>query len=96
MVVPRLGPSFAAPSGKMLAALSGLLLLGVGFFYLLSGLVAPGYAVIFLLLVWGVLSWLLVRVARVSPLLSLLVPPLAFGLWMGILALGGRLFGWTA
>ncbi len=78
------------------AVLAGLAHLVVGHFYLVSGLVVPPYALIPLWIWWGVLTWLLVRLAVRRSWWGLLVPVVAFGSWLAILHLGGRFLGWTA
>jgi len=65
----------------------------VGFPYLVSGLVAPGYGVIALMGIWIGLLVLLLRMRSTRPLLALLVPPAALAIWYAVLALGGSLLG---
>jgi hypothetical protein len=65
-------------------------------FYLSSGLVAPLWAIIVLLLVWaGLLALAIVSVRRRSAW-GLLVPVLAVGLWLGFISAGEALLGWQA
>ena len=65
-------------------------------FYAASGLLAPGWAVALLLVIWlallGVAIWLL-RTRR--PLLVLVVPVVAWLIWFGVLSAGERWGGWT-
>jgi hypothetical protein len=65
-------------------------------FYAASGLLAPGWAVALLLVVWlallAVAIWLL-RSRR--PLLVPLVPLAAALIWFGALTAGENLLGWT-
>jgi hypothetical protein len=64
--------------------------------YLASGLVAPLWAVVVLLLVWALLLalgiWLWVR----RPALVLLVPVAAAAIWFGAISAGEHFLGWTA
>jgi hypothetical protein len=64
--------------------------------YSASGLVAPGWAVVGLLLLWLALAVLAVAVHRRWGVVSALVPAAAVGLWVGALVLGEHLLGWTA
>jgi len=68
----------------------------VGFPYLVSGLVAPGYGVAGLMGIWIGLLVLLLRLRPTRPLLALLVPPAALAIWNAVIGLGGSLLGWTA
>ncbi|WP_433364562.1 hypothetical protein ACQPZX_34185 [Actinoplanes sp. CA-142083] len=74
-----------------LAALLATLVL-----YAASGLLAPGWAIALLLVVWlallAVAIWLL-RSRR--PLAVLLVPVAAVLIWFGALTAGENLLGWT-
>ena len=83
-------------TGRLVLALAVLLHLGVGVFYVSSGLLAPPWAVVALCLVWAVLLVWLVRLGRRRAPLALVVPPLAFGLWFTLISLGEALLGWTA
>jgi hypothetical protein len=73
------------------------LYLVIGLFpYLSSGLLAPLYGVIILMVCWGiglVLTW---RLARTRPVLSLAAVPAALAFWWAFISAGGLLFGWTA
>ncbi len=78
-----------------LSALVLHVLFGV-FPYAFSTLLAPWLGVALLALVWIALAALGWRWrTRRSPL-PLLVPLVAIAAWFGVLALGDRLFGWTA
>jgi len=78
-----------------LGVLGMALYLAVGFFYLTSGLVVPGFALILLWLVWLAGGWLLIRVFRRRPELTFLVPLGAAAFWFLYLTLGEALFGWS-
>jgi hypothetical protein len=68
----------------------------VGFPFLVSGLVAPGYGVIALWVVWAVLLAVALRVRARRPVWTPAVPVAAFGLWQGAIAAGGAWLGWQA
>ncbi|MBB3674624.1 hypothetical protein [Modestobacter versicolor] len=76
------------------AVLAGAALLVVGFFYLASGLVVPGYALVPLWLWWGVQAWVLVRLARARSWWVLAVPVVAVATWWLVLAAGEAWLGW--
>ncbi|HJQ94376.1 MAG TPA: hypothetical protein VJ935_01545 [Acidimicrobiia bacterium] len=81
---------------ERLAGILGLVLyLGVGFFYLTSGLVVPFPWLALLWVIWlGGLVWA-VLVFRARPPLALLFAPLAFGFWFLFVTAGERFLGWT-
>lgn len=72
-----------------------LLHLAAGYLYVLSGLVAPPYAVIGLLVVWVLLLWWLFRI-RHQRWKTLVVPAAAVVIWFTVLMLGDFFLGWTA
>ncbi len=82
---------------ERVAGVIGLVLyLGVGFFYLSSGLVVPFPWLSLLWAVWlAGLIWALL-VFRSRPPFVLLFAPAAFGFWLLFLTAGERLLGWTA
>lgn len=71
-------------------------LLPVLLLYAVSGLVAPLWAVIGLVVVWVVLLVAGIRLRRRQPLRVLLLPILGFAIWFGVVSLGELLLGWTA
>lgn len=77
----------------------GLIALGLhlvaGYFYVLSGLVAPLYAMIALLVFWVLLLWWLTRMPQGSWKV-LIVPAVAGVVWFSVLMLGDVFLGWTA
>ena len=75
--------------------LAALLHLATLPFYAASGLLAPGWAVIGLLLGWAALAAALVVVVRRRSPFALAVPVAAIALWFGVLTLGEQLLGWT-
>ena len=81
----------------MLAGLGMAALLAVGVvLYLPSGLVAPLWAVIALLVFWGLLAAAGVLWFRGHPLRVLLLAPLAVAVWLAVLQAGEAFGGWTA
>jgi hypothetical protein len=86
----------ARPVGPLvLAVLAALAHLVVGFFYLASGLVAPLWAIIVLLVWWVLLAVWLVRLALRGSWWTPAVPVLAIVTWFAVLTLGEQLLGWT-
>ena len=69
--------------------------LALGFFYLLSGLVAPIWAVGVLVAIWIALGVLLVRTRSNGPR-DLWAPVLAAAIWLGAINAGDRLLDWSA
>ncbi|MGX5357453.1 hypothetical protein [Kocuria sp. KH4] len=67
----------------------------VGYFYLASGLMAPLWAVVLLLVWWAVLTGAGVRLVRRRSFLVLLVPIVAAVTWVGLMAFGGQVLGWV-
>ena len=71
-------------------------LLGTLVFYAASGLLAPGWAVALLLLIWFALLAVAVRLLYAQrPLPVLLTPVVAWLIWFGALTAGERWLGWT-
>ncbi|GAB7192087.1 hypothetical protein NUM3379_27960 [Kineococcus sp. NUM-3379] len=67
----------------------------VGWPYLTSGLVAPGYGVALLWALWGALLVVAVRLLRRRPVWTPVVPAVALGAWFLVLSLGGHFLGWS-
>jgi hypothetical protein len=63
--------------------------------YAISGVAAPGWAVLSLLVLWAVLGIVAVTVHRRWGALAALVPLFAVGLWFLLLTLGEQQLGWT-
>jgi hypothetical protein len=82
--------------GYVAAGLAMAALAVIGFFYLSSGLVAPLWAVVGLMIIWLTLVVVGIVWFRRHPLRVLLLPVAAVGIWFGVLTLGERLLGWTA
>jgi hypothetical protein len=91
-------PTDAARStGPLLVAgLAGLAHLVVGYFYLVGGLVIPGYALLPLWLFWLVLATVLVRLAIQRSWWTPAVPVAAAAVLVLVLVLGDQVFGWQA
>jgi hypothetical protein len=85
----------AQPPRRSTLWLTGVLHLLALWPYLISGLAAPGWAVLALLVLWAVLGVVAVLVHRRWGALAALVPLLAVGLWFLALTLGEQLLGWT-
>jgi hypothetical protein len=68
----------------------------VGFLYLASGLVAPGWAVVLLCLFWVALLVLGFRWFMTRPLHVLALPFVALAVWFGAITAGAALLGWNA
>jgi hypothetical protein len=90
--VPRRLPSWQV----LLGWLAFALYIPVGLLYLVSGLVVPAYGIAVLLVIWTLLLVVLLRLLVSRPAFALLVPAGAFALWVGLLAVGEAVFGWTA
>ena len=63
--------------------------------YAISGLAAPGWAVLALLVVWAALGAVLLQVHRVWGAVAAVVPLVAVVLWFGLITLGEAVLGWT-
>jgi hypothetical protein len=66
------------------------------FWYAASGLVAPGWAVAALLVLWAALFVVAILLRRRRPALTPLVPLAAVALWFLVVSAGGAWLGWTA
>jgi hypothetical protein len=65
-------------------------------FYVASGLVAPGWAVVALLACWVLFVWVGWRWRRTRPYWVLALPVVAFAWWWAALTAGEAWLGWTA
>ena len=63
--------------------------------YSASGLLAPGWAVVALLVLWALLGALTVAVHRRWGAVAAVVPLVAVVLWFVLLTLGEQQLGWT-
>ena len=85
-----------SPGPLAVAVLAGIAHLGVGSFYLASGLVAPLWAVLLLCAWWLVLAVVLVRLALRGSWWTPAVPVVAALTWYLVLTVGENALGWTA
>jgi hypothetical protein len=92
---PGAGRAPRRTTTRLTGLLTAVLHLAVLWPYAASGLLAPGWAVGGLLLLWAVLAVVAVGIHRRWGAVSALVPLLAIGLWFAVLTLGERLLGWT-
>lgn len=85
------------PVGPLLVAcLAAAAHLVVGYFYLVSGLAVPGYALIPLWLFWLTLAAVLIRLALQRSWWTVAVPVVAAAVLVLVAVLGSALLGWTA
>ena len=77
-------------------ALGLLLMVVVGWFYIVSGLVAPLWAVIGLLIVWAVVLVLGLSQWNSRPLWILAAPFALMVFWAVVIWAGGRFLNWSA
>ncbi len=95
-------PDAAAPKSRNVIALVagwvGLLAhLGTLVWYAASGLLAPGWAVIALLVVWAALLVTAIVLLRGSrPAYALIVPVASTVIWFAAISAGEAWLGWTA
>lgn len=96
--VPAAGSSLARrPVGPLVVGvLAGVAHLVPGMFILVSGLVAPPWAVLLMALVWSVLLVTLVAMVGRRSWWTPVVPVLAAAFCLGLVLLGEDLFGWSA
>lgn len=82
--------------GYVAAGLAMAAMAVIGVFYLSSGLVAPLWAVVCLVVIWAGLVVLGVAWFRRHPWRVLALPVVAVAVWFLAITLGERLLGWTA
>jgi hypothetical protein len=80
----------------VVAVLAAVLHLVVGYFYLAGGLVVPGYVLVPLWVVWALLAWWLVTLARRNSWWTPLAPVAAAVLFVVVITVGERVLGWQA
>ncbi len=74
----------------------GLVLhLALLYWYAASGLLAPGWAVVTLLVIWAALLVVALRLRRSRPLLTPVVPLVGFVVWVAAITAGENWLGWT-
>ncbi len=81
---------------RIVATLGVLGLLAVLPFYLASGLVAPLWAIVVLLMVWLGFALVALRSFRSRPWLVLVLPVAAAAVWWLAITLGEKALGWQA
>lgn len=88
----------ARRSGGQIAAMvvAALAMIVVGWVFLVSGLVMPGWAVAALLVIWAGLVVVGVRLARSGSYAVLAIPIVAAAIWLLALWLGDVFLDWTA
>ena len=89
----------AIPQGRRASPWPFVAMMGMAgtfFLYAVSGLLAPWYGVVLLLLVWVVLFVVACRWWTPHPKLMLLLPVAAVAIWFAVLTLGEALLDWTA
>jgi hypothetical protein len=80
----------------VVAVLAGALHVVAGYFYAVSGLVVPGYALLPLWVWWIVLAFVLLRLALQRSWWAAAVPVVAAVTWVVVVFGGGALLGWQA
>jgi hypothetical protein len=78
----------------VVAVLAAAAHLCVGYFYLVGGLVIPGYVLFPLWVLWLVLATMLVRLARSRSWWTPLVPVTAAAVLVLVLVVGEQVLGW--
>jgi small-conductance mechanosensitive channel len=79
----------------VVAVLAAVAQLVIGYFYLASGLMAPGWAVAGLLVAWLLLTALAVRLAIHRSWWMAAVPVATAALWFAVMSAGDAWLGWT-
>ena len=84
------------PVGALiLATLAAIAHIVVGFFYFASGLMAPLWAIVLLLVWWVVLAAWLARAAWRGSWWTPLAPLVAVVTWFAVMTAGEQLLGWN-
>jgi len=89
----------AIPQGRKASPWPFVAMMGMAgcfFLYAVSGLLAPWYGVVFLLVIWLVLFVVACRWWTPHPKLMLVLPAIAVVIWFAVLILGEALLDWTA
>ncbi len=76
--------------------IAGVAQLVAGFFYLVSGLAAPLWAILLLDVWWMVLTMIGMRLVERRSYLVLLIPVVAASTWFVLMTFGESVLGWTA
>ncbi|GAA2098598.1 hypothetical protein GCM10009841_11930 [Microlunatus panaciterrae] len=88
--------SFARRARTVAPWLGLVLMLGPLLLYAVSGLVAPGWAVICLLVLWAAAFVCCLLLRRSLPYLVLAMPFILVALWFAVISAGEHWLGWTA
>jgi hypothetical protein len=80
----------------VLAAVALAVMVALAPFYFASGLMAPGWAVGVLIVIWIALFVLGCLWIRRKPLWVIALPFVAAAIWLGGMSAGGAWLGWTA
>lgn len=81
---------------RVVASIGVLGLIAVLPFYVSSGLVAPLWAIVLLLLFWAALAVFSIRWFTRRPWVVLTLPLIAAAIWFAVLTLGEQILGWQA
>jgi hypothetical protein len=79
----------------VLGALALVAMLVLAPFFVSSGLMAPGWAVVVLVIIWLALFVLGCLWIRRKPLWVVPLPFVAAAIWFGVMSAGGAWLGWT-
>ena len=92
------GVETAAPPwwAKVIGWVGLILHLTLLFWYVAGGLLAPGWAVVTLLLIWAALLVVAIRLRRRRPLFVPLVPIVGLIVWISAISAGEAWLNWTA
>jgi hypothetical protein len=83
-------------TAAIVAAVVGFLLhLAVGGWIIVGGLIMPAWAVLAMMVLWGVALVLAIRWRR-RPVLVLAAPPVMLAIWFLVAWAGDTFLGWTA
>jgi hypothetical protein len=85
-----------SPASRILGVLGVLAYLGIGYFYLASGLMVPGPWLFILWAVWLAGAGLVIVAFRRRPGMTIMVAAAAAVFWYVFVQLGSWLLGWTA
>jgi hypothetical protein len=68
----------------------------IGYFYAVSGLFMPAWALALLAALWVTLAWYGLRLARTRSFLVLVLPVIGVAVWVLLAWFGGAVLGWQA
>ena len=93
---PTVAPSRTGRGPVVLGVVAGLAHLVPGYLSLVSGLIAPLWAVVAMVVVWALLAWALVVIVRRRSWWSPVVPLAGMAFWVTAITVGENVLGWTA